>query len=377
MVAPFTVAGRDLTWCGHAQALAGRVSVLHETRRSRTRVALLGVGTWAEEAHLPALRAQADVDVVGCAGATLREAEAFAGRHGLEGAYGSLGELLDRCRPLDVLAVLAPDDVHAPAATAALERGVAVFCEKPLANDAAAAGELAALAAKHGLVASVGYSFRYSPALRAVKADLESGLLGEPWLVEIAEHNPQFHPVSGRALNWKADPAHAAAGALFEYGSHALDLAAWLAGDVTAVSTSFARVRAGAALDDIATLQLRFAGGAIGTLLASWVLSGGFPGIRLRLHGSRLLAEVVLDERVPGGERYRRRGQDGRLLEEVELEPLGEAHSAYARRHWADVLRALDAGEAPAGLPTFEDGARIQRVLEAALQATGRWVELA
>jgi predicted dehydrogenase len=146
---------------------------------------------------------------------------------------------------------------------------------------------------------------------------------------------------------------------------------------VTAVSTSFARVRDGAGLDDLATLQLRFAGGAIGTLVASWVLSGGFPGITLRLHGSRLLAEVVLDERVPGGERYRRRGLDGRVIEEVGLEPLGEAESAYARRHWAAVLRGLDAGEAPAGLPTFEDGARIQRVLEAALQATERWVEVA
>jgi predicted dehydrogenase len=226
-------------------------------------------------------------------------------------------------------------------------------------------------------LATVGYSFRYSPALRAVKADLESGLLGDPWLVEIAEHNPQFHPAFGRPLNWKADPSHAAAGALFEYGSHALDLAAWLAGDVTAVSTSLAHVRDGAALDDLATLQLRFDGGAIGTLLASWVLSGGFPGIRLRLHGSRLLADVVLDERVPGGERYRRRGPDGRVVEEVELEPVGEAQSGYARRHWADVLRALDTGQAPAGLPSFEDGARIQQVLDAALQATDRWVEVA
>jgi predicted dehydrogenase len=80
---------------------------------------------------------------------------------------------------------------------------------------------------------------------------------------------------------------------------------------------------------------------------------------------------------VPGGERYRRRGPDGRVVEEVELEPLGETHSAYARRHWADFLHALDAGDVPAALPTFEDGARIQRVLEAALQATDRWVEVA
>ena len=60
---------------------------------------------------------------------------------------------------------------------------------------------------------------------------------------------------------------------------------------VRRVSTSFARVLPGARLDDIATLQLQFDPPAIGVLVASWVLSGGFPGIRIRLHGSAGLGE--------------------------------------------------------------------------------------
>src|SRR5205814_2335687 len=80
----------------------------------------------------------------------------------------------------------------------------------------------------------------------------------EPWLIELYEHNPQFHPARGKAMNWKGDPAQARAGALFEYGSHVVDLAGWLVGAVRRVSTSFARVLPGARLDDIATLQLQF-----------------------------------------------------------------------------------------------------------------------
>src|SRR3954447_17737030 len=107
----------------------------------RIRVAILGVGFWARNAHVPGLRALPEVELVACAGATLEEGRAFAAEHQIPAAYESLEQLLDEAKP-SVLAIVAPDDVHAPAATAALERGIAVFCEKPLENDAATASAL-------------------------------------------------------------------------------------------------------------------------------------------------------------------------------------------------------------------------------------------
>jgi predicted dehydrogenase len=340
------------------------------------RAALLGTGFWARAAHLPALRAIPEVEVVACAGGSEEESAAFAAEHGIPAACSSVEELLDLAEPPDVLAIVAPDDVHPPAATAALERGVAVFCEKPLANDAASAFALAGLAARTGVPATVGFSFRFSPALRALEADVEDGVLGVPWFVELYEHNPQFHPERGKPMNWKGDPEHAAAGALFEYGSHAVDLARWLVGEVRSVTTSFGYVRPDARLDDVASLQFRFDDPATGILVASWVLSGGFPGIRVRLHGSELLGEAVLDESVPGGEVYRRISGDGRVRESVGLEPLGDTFSGYARRHYEALLASLD-GPADRALPTFEDGARTQAVLEAAIAATERWTAVA
>jgi predicted dehydrogenase len=339
----------------------------------RVRVAVLGAGFWARNAHLPALAALPDVEVVACAGATLDEGRAFAAEHDIPASYESLEQLLDEAKP-DLLAIVAPDDVHAPATTAALERGIAVFCEKPLANDAATASGLARLQDERAAVATVGFSFRYSPALQQLKRDLERGVLGEPWFIELYEHNPQFHPLRGRPMNWKGDPAHAAAGALFEYGSHVVDVARWLVGDITAVSTSFGRVRDGAQLDDIGTLQLRFGGVATGILVSSWLLAGGFPGIRVRLHGSEALGEAVLDESVDG-EAYVRIGDDARIRERVELEPVPGGVSGYTRRHYAALVDALR-GRPAEGLPSLHDGASTQAVLEAALQATERWADV-
>ena len=337
------------------------------------RVALLGAGFWARNAHVPALRALPDVDLVACAGATLDEGRAFVAEQEITAAYESLEQLLAEADP-DVLAIVAPDDVHAHATTVALERGIAVFCEKPLANDAATANALARLQDERAAIATVGFSFRFSPALQQLKRDLATGVLGEPWFIELFEHNPQFHPLRGRPMNWKGDPAHAAAGALFEYGSHVVDIARWLVGDVAAVSTSFGRVRDDAQLDDIGTLQLRFAGVATGILVSSWLLAGGFPGIRVRLHGSDGLGEAVLDESV-GGETYVRIGDDARIRERVELEPVAGGISGYTRRHYASLVDALH-GRPADELPSLPDGAAAQAVLEAALQATECWAEV-
>jgi predicted dehydrogenase len=338
------------------------------------RAVLMGTGFWAGSAHLPALRAQPGLEVTTVVGRTLERASAFAHEHSIPSASGSLDEVIERERP-DLIVIAAPDDIHPQATRAAIASGIPVFCEKPLANDAAVAHELAALAAAAVVPATVGYSFRYSPAIQALRADLLSGRLGDPWLIELFEYNAQFHPTNGKSMNWKGDPAHAKAGAIYEYGSHVVDIASWLVGPLRAVSASFTRVLPGARLDDVATLQLRFDPPAIGVLVAGWVLSGSIPGIRVRLHGSGGLGEVLLSETIPGRQTYRRYRLDGSIQDEPELEPLGDPRSGYAERHVADFIALISGRQPrfPATLPSLADGARVQDVLETALIATERW----
>jgi len=133
----------------------------------------------------------------------------------------------------------------------------------------------------------------------------------------------------------------------------------------------------GARLDDIATLQLQFDEPAIGILVASWVLSGGFPGIRIRLHGSAGLGEVQVDEGLEGGQVYRRIPLGGIGGDVVALEPMKDWRSDAARRHVADLAARIRGTPATTDtLPTLRQGARVQAVLEAALAATEGWARV-
>ena len=341
------------------------------------RCGLVGLGHWASSALVPALREQSDVELVGCVGASLHEAQSFSAREWAGVACGSLDEMLDKLRP-DFVVVATPDHVHASATRSVLGAGAAVYCEKPLANDLATASQLADLADHTGLAATVGYSFRFNPAIQALRRDIADGRLGQPWLIELAEHNPQFHPHSGKAMNWKGDPEQASGGALFEYGSHILDLASWLLGPIRRVSSSLQRVLPGARLDDIATLQMEFTSGAGGTLLASWVLNGGFPGIHIRLHGSEALAELWLDDRLPGGQRYVLSSAFGPGAVEQGVTPMRDFRTDATRRHIADFVSVLGGGspQHEDTLPTLRQGAATQAVLEAALRATQAWQDV-
>jgi predicted dehydrogenase len=144
------------------------------------------------------------------------------------------------------------------------------------------------------------------------------------------------------------------------------------------VSCDLIRVLPNARLDDIATLQLRFASGAAGTLLCSWLLTGGYPGIRIRLHTSQGLAEVELNDRLPDGQRYVRYHPDGSVLPTADPPRLTHGGSSYTRLHLLDLLGQLAAPDRPSEtLPTVRQAAQTQQVLEAALSAGDRWAHIA
>lgn len=339
------------------------------------RCALVGTGNWTASALLPALRSDGGVDVAACVGATLEEGQLFARAHDVRAAYSNLDAML-AAEKLDVAVIATPDHLHAAQVKALMDAGVAVYCEKPLSNDPGSAHALVALQRSAGTPATVGYSFRFNPAIQALKADLDAGKFGEIWLIELAEHNPQFHPAGGKPMNWKGDPTQAAGGALFEYGSHVIDMGAWLLGPIARVSSSFKRVLTGARLDDISTLQMEFANGAQGMLISSWVLSGGFPGTKVKLHGSDAVGEVLLDDRLPSGQRYSFAPAYGALGAEREVPPMGERRGDAATRHIAAFLKSIRDKTTHAALPTLAQAAHVQDVLAAALKAETQWQDV-
>jgi predicted dehydrogenase len=335
------------------------------------RAVLAGAGYWGEHAHLPALLSNPEVRVTAVVDPDIDRAERLSSAYGVPRFARSLDGLLDAA---DLAVLATPTESHHALAEQCLAAGVAVLCEKPIANTVETARRMAAAAADASTAASVGYSFRYGPGMQALKLDIVNGSLGDPWLLEMFEYNAQFHPAKGKPLNWKGDPSLARAGALLEYGAHLIDMAAWLAGPIQAVHASTTRVLPNARLDDIATLQVRFASPAIGVLVSGWVLTGSVPGIKIRFHGSAGLAEVEMNHSLPGGQAYRRYTLDGDARE-IPLQPLVDPMFGYAARHVADLVARVQGAPSPFPhtMPDFADGVAVQEVLEAALSATGGW----
>ncbi|MDX6665786.1 MAG: hypothetical protein QOG68_1992 [Solirubrobacteraceae bacterium] len=331
------------------------------------RVALVGAGDWARTALAPALSELPDAEIVACVDPDEGRAAALAAVHGAQATFPSIADLASSALAPDVVVISTPDRHHVDAIEAAVAMGAAVYCEKPLAASADEAWRLARLTAGYPRPTTVGFNFRYSAAVQQLKDDLVSGLLGRPWLIETQERNSQFHPEVGRAMTWKGDPRHASGGALIEYGAHVLDLDRWLVGPPIEVSARLLLVSDQSQLDDVAVVQLVHDNDALGTFAASWVLAGGFPGIRVVVHGSRGTAEVVLDDARPVAETYRRYDLSGHVAAERDYEPV--ARHAYAQRQLTDLL-AMSAGRAPAyadTLPTIADAAKIQALLDRAL----------
>jgi predicted dehydrogenase len=182
--------------------------------------------------------------------------------------FTSLERAMDALRP-DAVVIATPTDTHAELARMAAERGVSVFVEKPLARDLESAEELAGMLDASGITSACGYTLAYLPAFERVKELLEAGALGD---IEGFRASMQIGQVLGPKRGWMYDAARSGGGVLSNVASHALFLLHWYLGEVVEVRATTRSLHT--AVDDEATVGLRFAGGASGELAASWSVPG-------------------------------------------------------------------------------------------------------
>lgn len=199
---------------------------------------------------------------------------------------------------LDGVVIATPNALHAEQVLAALDRGLAVFCQKPLATSGAEARRLVGAAREADRLLGVDYSYRYTDAAAALRRMVRAGELGRVFSLEAV-----FHNAYGPDKPWCYDPALAGGGALMDLGVHLIDLALWLveARGVAAVSGALFRggepLPPGRGIDDFATALLRVEGGAgervAVTLAASWNAHAGRDcAIRLAAFGAGGGAEL-------------------------------------------------------------------------------------
>lgn len=202
----------------------------------------------------------------------------------------------ERVRPaserVDFVVIVTPNHVHFPVAQAFVEAGFHVVCDKPLVHTGGQAAQLVEAVRRQGTVFGVTYNYTGYPMVRQARAMVRAGELGTLRKVTV-EYNQgwlasQVEGSGNKQADWRTDPARSgAAGAIGDIGSHAENLLATVTGlEIESLCADLGALVAGRALDDDASLLLRFRGGARGVLVASQVQTGLENDLRLRVSGT-------------------------------------------------------------------------------------------
>lgn len=285
------------------------------------------------------------------------------------------------CPDVDAVDICTPNNVHVPAANAALDHHKPFCVEKPVGVNAAEVEALADRADTLGIPSMVCFSYRFKPAARYAKSLVEQGLLGS--LVQVYASylkDSAFWP--GRRLEWRFNGAIARYGVSGDLGVHILDLAGFLCGDVTSVcarmniaikerrredSDEIAPVTTDDACSFLATMK----GGADAVFSVSRIALGNGNHITFDVYGTEgaLRFDLDHDDRITAT----RRNHEGRNSS-VETVQIPESFRAGQQQTFINLLHGIR----DPYLPTLRDGLRMQRVLDALMTSaeTRAWVDV-
>jgi predicted dehydrogenase len=324
---------------------------------ARPRVGFLGVG-WIGRHRMEAMIGTGAIEAVAIADPSPEMiAEAARLAPGAEVVDG-LDGLLDA--GVDGIVIATPSAMHAEQSIRALERGAAVFCQKPLGRSAAEAKAVIDAARTADRLLSVDISYRFTEGMRSIRSLVEAGELGKIYAVDLV-----FHNAYGPDKGWFYDPALSGGGCVMDLGVHLVDLALWTLGfpqvsDVTAKLASGGEPLrdSGTRVEDYAVATVQLETGCTVQLACSWRLQAGVDAmISASFYGTAGGAAL----RNVGGSFYdftaeRYRG--------TERETLASPPDEWGGRAAADWARRLAAGERfdPAAERLVEVSAVLDRI---------------
>lgn len=230
----------------------------------RVRVGVVGVGKMGLS-HLAIARALSDVDLVGVVDATEYLLDVL-GKYTGVATFTTLEKMLDEARP-DAVIIATPTGSHSALVRAALDRGIHVFCEKPLTLTAAESAALADIAEKRSLVAQVGYHNRFIATFREVGRLLDAGVIGHVTHVLAEAYGPVV--LKAKGTTWRSKRT-TGGGCLYDYAAHPLDLVHWYFGAPDRVRGSVLGSIFSADIDDEVYSTLDYPDGLSVHLSVNW-----------------------------------------------------------------------------------------------------------
>ena len=321
-------------------------------------------------------------------------------------SYGSVDEMLAReaARPegIDAVAIMSPNDTHYPYAAAALDAGLDVIGDKPVAHDFAQACDLLSRTRRGERLFAVAHAYAAYPMTRYARRLVADGTIGAVRLVQVEyiqsalatrlEDAPQT-----RRLRWLLDPQRSGLALVMSaIGCHAQHLACFVAGqNVARVCADVGSLQPGRRVVDHVSALLEFETGARGSFTVTQAAAGGENDIRLRIYGEKGLLDW--SHRDPSyltlalqGEPARRFGRgDSFLPHDIVTagrtprghpEGLREAFAnIYAELAQERIARAIGAPVPAFAYPRIEDGAHTMAFIEACIAShtAGAWVPVA
>lgn len=340
------------------------------------KVGVIGTGGIAAQVHIPAYEAVPGVEIVAVADPNEGRVQRVAREHGIPNAFTDYRDLLS-VDGIEVVSVCSPNAFHAQQSIAALDAGMNVLCEKPMATKLEDAEAMIEAAHKSGKLLMIGMTNRFRPDTQALKHYVEDGLLGDVYYIKAGWLRRTGIPGYG---SWFTNKALSGGGSLLDIGVHYLDLAMWISGfskPMTVSGVTFAKFGTrGKALgswgadifregkqhfdvDDLASAFIRLESGAALTLEVSWAAYVAEQGEQyLKFMGTEGGAEISS-----------RFGKDTTLRyfsEKHDLQYDSSVHvNSGQKPHWTEIahfLRCVKGQEFP--LVTLQESLTVAKILD-------------
>ncbi len=245
------------------------------------RVGLIGYGLAGEFFHAPLIAATPGLLLTDIVTSDPERARRAGAAHAHARIHGTVERLWNFANELNLVVVATPNRTHVALAERALESGLAVVVDKPLAPSAREGRHLVELAARTGMMLTVFQNRRWDGDFLTVRRLVNSDALGT--VARFESRFERWRPVPKPGWRQEADP-EAAGGVLFDLGSHLIDQALLLFGPVEHVHAELDRRASGGKVDDDTFVSLTHSSGVRSHLWMSTVAAQ--PGPRFRVLGS-------------------------------------------------------------------------------------------
>jgi len=367
------------------------------------RVGIIGAGGIAQNHHIPSYLACENVEVVAACDVSDAALESVKDRYGVEALLHDYQELI-ALDGLDIVSVCTSNDLHYPVVMSAIEQGLDIYCEKPMALNHAEAIEMHDAAVKAGIKTGVNFSHRRTPGAMLAKEIIDTGALGQITYISAVYSAGRKGYAEGQG-SWRNMVDKAGFGGLGDMGSHMLDMMLWWFGcgvdGVASQMCTYVPERISrytgepmkVTTEDQGTVLLSYDNGAMGYLLGGYIFTGRGYDQRVEVYGSEgglmydqkrpYELDVCLPDEILSPYHVLRDGGTSQapyttILVPERLQGALDLERPPRRTVLMDWIDAYRSGGPIESLPTFSEGLRVQEILEGVRRASGSrcWISL-